>query len=110
LISKAPAMCRLCNTHSKRTFRWQHNFHPRSVISATMDGQSSERRKEIQSLSFRIPVTAKEEILKEAQLKIYASIHNRRRSYYGEKSLLQVSIFRVQLKNHSRKSSFLILL
>lgn len=54
------------------------------VIPATIDGQDSER-KQIESLNFRIPYSASEEILKEAQLKIYASIHNRRRTFYGDK-------------------------
>jgi len=52
-------------------------------VPVTMEGNDDSVRKEIQSLNFKIPELVRGEVLQEAQLKIYARIHNRRRSYYG---------------------------
>ncbi|XP_059476533.1 bone morphogenetic protein 10-like [Neocloeon triangulifer] len=57
----------------------------------TVQSEKTER-KEIQSLQFKIPSSLAGEILFEVQLKIYANVHNRRKSLYGIERLLQVTL------------------
>ncbi|CAB3378259.1 Hypothetical predicted protein [Cloeon dipterum] len=65
------------------------SLNPLKIVTAQSE---KTQRKEIQILHFTIPERVQGENFQDGQLKIFASLHNRRRTFYGVERLLQVTL------------------